>query len=103
MLAFGRTLIYVVEIEIEIEIYSPYVRVYFWRTYVPYIRAVQQKPRPITIDINILCGTVGDITQRHSLRATGSICHCIFFVERLRPILQVLCSDPYIRMSKMHP
>jgi len=41
----------------------------------------------------ILCGIVGDITQRHSLCATGSICYCIFFVERIQPILQVLCSD----------
>jgi len=82
--------------------YGPYIRVHFLtpvpkmtRTYGPYIRAVARraKPRPITIDTNILCGTVGDVTQRHSLRATGSICHRIFVVERIRPILQVLCSD----------
>ena len=56
------------------------------RTYGSYIRAVEQKPRPI-IDTNILRGTVGDVTQRHSLRATGSICHRFFFVQRIRPIL----------------
>jgi len=29
-----------------------------------------------------LCGTVGDVTQRHSLRATGSICHPFFFCRK---------------------
>jgi len=48
--------------------------VYTARIYGPYIRAVDQKPRPIAIDTSISCGTVGDVgdvTQRHSLRATG--------------------------------
>jgi len=83
--------------------YGPYILAVFaariygcifdTRTYGPYIRAVEQKPRPTTIDTNILWGAVGDVIQRHSLRTTGSICHRFFFVERIRPILQVLYSD----------
>jgi len=46
------------------------------------MRAVEQKPRPITIDTNILCGTVGDVTQRHSLRTMGSVCHRFFFCRK---------------------